>query len=62
MTTITAIIGIDVFLSDGTKVSARDFTDTPRVGYGVEMFHDFGYKCIPMGDAGECVSGVCPIK
>lgn len=64
MTTIVGInpITLDVYLSDGGKVSAKDFFNTPKVGYWVQMLHDIGYEAIPVGDSGDCVSGVCPIK
>lgn len=53
---------LDVYLSDGGKVSAKDFFNTPKVGYGVGMLHDIGYEAIPIGDSGDCTNGVCPIK
>lgn len=58
MITIVGInpITLEVYLSDGTKIEARDFFNTPKVGYGVEMLHDIGYHAIPIGDSGECVS------
>lgn len=54
-------ITLDVYLSDGQKVSARDFYNVPKVGYGVKMLHDIGYEAIPIGEVSECVNG-CPIK
>ena len=65
MITIVGInpITLDVYLSDGCKVSAKDFFNTPKVGYGVQMLHDIGYEAIPVGDSDEsCTNGVCPIK
>ena len=64
MVTIIGInpITLEVYLSDGGKLNARDFFNTPRVGYGVEMLHDIGWRAIPIGDSGDCVSGVCQIK
>ena len=64
MVTIIGInpVTLEVYLSDGTKLNAKDFFNTPRVGYGVELLHDIGYEAIPIGDSEECVSGVCPIK
>jgi hypothetical protein len=49
-------ITLDVYLSDGEKLHVKDFHDTPKVGYGVESFDDFGYRCIAIGDDTECVS------
>jgi hypothetical protein len=64
MVTIVGInpITLEVYLSDGDKVNCGDFFNTPKVGYGVEVLHDVGYRAIPVGDSGDCVSGVCPIK
>lgn len=64
MTTIVGInpITLDVYLSDGGKVSAKDFFNTPKVGYGVHMLHDIGYEAIPVGDSGDCGSGLCDLQ
>ena len=62
MVKIEAIIGLDVFLSDGDKQNVKDFINVPRVGYEVKTVHDIGYQAIPVGDSSDCVSGVCPIK
>ena len=62
MTRIVGIVGIDVFLSDGGKVSAKDFFNTPKVGYGVQMLRDIGYEAIPIGDSDSCSSGLCDLQ
>lgn len=45
-----------MYLSDGEKLHVHDFISEPKVGYGVEMLDDIGYKCIPIGDDNECTS------
>ena len=64
MTTIVGInpITLDVYLSNGDKVDARDFFNTPKVGYGVQMLHNIGYDAIPVGDSGDCGSGLCDLQ
>ena len=55
-------MSLEVYLSDGEKLHVNDFVNTPKSGYGVEMLDDIGYQAIPIGDAEECVSGVCPVR
>ena len=62
MDKVERIIGLHVFTKEGERISIKDFINTPFVGYGIELLHDIGYRAIAIGESGECISGVCPIK
>ena len=59
---INNIIGLDVFTSDGQKLSVKDFINQPRVGDEIELVHDIGYMSVHKGDSSECTSGLCDLQ